>query len=122
MTNPIIQKIKDMHEKFNITSEQVPTFTSNERKFRIEAMQEELDEYFVSMTKEDDLDAVVDLVVFALGTLERQGMLDSFEEAFNRVMSANMQKELGPNDKRGSFQLDLVKPEGWVAPDLSDLV
>ena len=49
-------------------------------------------------------------------------MLEVFEEAFERVMIANCQKEIGQNQKRGSFQLDLVKPKGWTAPDLSDLV
>ena len=62
------------------------------------------------------------MVVFALGTAERQGMLEVFEEAFNRVMKANMAKELGPNKKRNSFALDLVKPKEWTAPVLTDLV
>lgn len=114
--------IKKMHEHFKITSEKIPEFTREEKKFRIAAMQEELNEYEFSNRKEDELDALVDLVVFALGTAERQGMLDVFREAYSRVMAANMTKELGPNDKRGSFELDLVKPEDWVAPDLRDLI
>ena len=57
-----------------------------------------------------------------MGTAERQGMLEVFDEAFKRVILANCKKEIGQNQKRGSFQLDLVKPEGWTAPDLSDLV
>lgn len=117
----ITNLIKQMHTKFGITSEQVP-FSKTEKEFRICAMREEIDEYIESETKEDELDAIVDLVVFALGTLERQGMLEVFDEAFKRVMIANCKKEIGQNQKRGSFQLDLVKPEGWTAPDLSDLV
>ena len=117
----ITNLVKQMHIKFGITSEEVP-FSEEEKKFRICAMQEELDEYKEAETKEDQLDAIVDLVVFALGTLERQGMLEVFDEAFKRVMIANCKKEIGKNQKRGSFQLDLVKPEGWNAPDLSDLV
>ena len=112
----ITNLVKMMHNKFGITSEKVP-FSEEEKKFRICAMQEELDEYKEAETKEDQLDALVDLVVFAMGTAERQGMLEVFDEAFKRVMIANCKKE-----KRGSFQLDLVKPEGWTAPDLSDLV
>jgi hypothetical protein len=65
---------------------------------------------------------MVDLVVFALGTVERMGLLDVFEPAYNRVMAANMQKHLGGNAKRGNFQIDLIKPKGWEAPVLSDLV
>jgi hypothetical protein len=117
----MINLIKQMHRKFGITSEQVK-FSDEEKKFRICAMQEELDEYKEATSKEDELDALVDLVVFALGTAERQGMLEVFTEAYQRVMVANCQKEIGQNQKRGSFQLDLVKPKGWTAPDLSDLV
>lgn len=119
--NEMLQRLKDMHFKFGITDKHI-AFSSEEKQFRIVAMQEELDEYKDAHTKEDELDAIVDLVVFALGTAERQGMLEVFEEAFHRVMNANCAKEVGTNKKRGSFAIDLVKPEGWVAPDLSDLV
>lgn len=119
--NEMLQRLKDMHVKFNITCQHLD-FSEEEKRFRITAMQEELDEYSNASTKEDELDALVDLVVFALGTAERQDMLDVFEEAFHRVMNANCAKEVGANKKRGSFAIDLVKPEGWVAPDLSDLV
>lgn len=110
-----------MHKKFNITSEQI-AFTNKEKRFRIKAMQEELDEYCDATNEADELDALVDLVVFTLGTAERQGLLHVFEEAFKRVMEANCEKQLGRNKKRDNFQIDLVKPEGWTAPDLHDLV
>lgn len=114
-------QIKEMHKKFKITHEEI-LFSGLEKEFRITAMQEELDEYRDANNLEDELDALVDLVVFALGTAERQGILEVFIEAFNRVMFANMQKELGGNAKRGNFQIDLVKPEGWQSPVLSDLI
>jgi len=117
----MLNLVKQMHQKFGITSDKVK-FSDEEKKFRICAMQEELDEYKEATSKEDELDALVDLVVFALGTAERQGMLEVFDEAFYRVMIANCKKEIGTNQKRGLFQLDLVKPKGWTAPDLKDLV
>jgi len=119
--NNMLIRIKDMHYKFGIRDKDIP-FSREEKAFRITAMQEELDEYTCANTKEDELDALVDLVVFALGTAERQGMLEVFDEAFQRVMNANCAKRVGGNKKRGSFAIDLVKPEGWKAPDLSDLV
>lgn len=122
LSNNMITQVKTMHEKFQITSDNVKVFSEEEKRFRICAMQEELDEYKEAEAREDQLDALIDLVVFALGTAERQGLLEVFEEGFNRVMTANMQKELGQNQKRGSFQLDLVKPKGWVAPEHTDLV
>ena len=58
-TNDMLQKIKDMHQKFGITNEHVG-FTKEEKNFRITALQEELDEYSDASTKEDELDALVD--------------------------------------------------------------
>jgi predicted HAD superfamily Cof-like phosphohydrolase len=71
---------------------------------------------------EKQFDAVIDLVVFAMGTAERQGF--EFDEGFKRVMDCNLQKELAKSSiksKRG-FSLDLIKPEGWKPPSLIDLV
>jgi len=119
--NRMLTYIKKMHNKFGIPSERV-YFTDEEKKFRIECLKEEVQEYEEAINPEDELDALVDLVVFAFGTAERQGMLDIFEDAFNRVMSANLSKEVGPNQKRGGFALDLVKPIGWQAADLTDLI
>lgn len=48
----------------------------------------------------------------------------NFIEAWQRVHNANMTKrraEKTSDSKRGST-VDVVKPEGWVPPDLSDLV
>jgi predicted HAD superfamily Cof-like phosphohydrolase len=117
----LLDKIQEMHTKFQITNSEIP-FTQEEKDFRIRAMQEELDEYEEASTLEDELDALVDLCVFAFGTAERMNLLGVFEEAYNRVMQANLQKELGTNEKRGSFEIDLVKPDGWQSPILTDLV
>ena len=130
--NIMLQRIQRMHQKFGMSPSTVP-FSDKEKEFRVMAMREEIDEYedivrpFVSedemyLSLADELDAIVDLVVFAIGTADRQGLLPIFEEAFEMVMMANCQKEVGENQKRGSFQLDLVKPEGWKAPDLVPLI
>ena len=113
--------IEEMHEKFELQPE-VVEFTPSEKQFRIIAMREEISEYEVATTKADELDALVDLIVFALGTVYRQGFMNVFAEAFGRVMRANLKKKIGSHKKRGSFERDLVKPEGWTAPDLTDLV
>ncbi len=111
-----------MHEKFGIDSTTLPSFNIEEKDFRIAAMQEELNEYELAENDADHLDALVDLCVFTIGTAERMGFLDVFEEAFDRVMQSNMTKTLGPNNKRGSFELDLVKPPGFKPANLDDLV
>jgi hypothetical protein len=64
----------------------------------------------------DEYDALLDLIVFAVGTLDRQGL--PLLKGFEKVMKANMAKEVGQNgDKRGGFKRDLVKPKGWIGPE-----
>lgn len=115
----MINQIIEMHKHFKISD---VAFSLEEKQFRIAAMKEELQEYIDAINPEDELDALVDLIVFALGTVDRQGWSNVFDTAFNRVMVANMAKQVGPQQKRGSFALDLVKPEGWEPADLTDLV
>lgn len=121
--NQMCSLIKEMHKKFGINYEGEPrVLTPEEKKFRFEGMKEEVNEFFDSNDIEEQFDALIDNAVFTLGTAERMGLLNAFEEGFHRVMEANMKKELGPNNKRGSFSIDLRKPIGWIAPNHSDLV
>lgn len=122
MQNNQLSAVKKMHDKFGINFNQLPHFNEHEKQFRIACLQEELDEYRDATAPEDELDALVDLIVFAFGTVERQGFEKIFDRAFYRVMKANMQKQLGPNNKRGGFSIDLQKPEGWVSPKHHDLI
>ena len=116
----MLEWIAVMHEQFGITHWQIPS-SSKERMFRYEAFLEEAKEYLEATTDEARLDALVDLVVFALGAADREGYLGVWDTAYRRVMEANLNKTLGPNTKRGSYELDLIKPEGWEPADLSDL-
>jgi hypothetical protein len=98
---------------------------------------------------EQILDALVDLQVVLLGTIQLLGFFSTtpsiiipgmvgdeykdnagqvkhsvFEEAYLRVWIANMKKvrcESAEDSKRG-FAIDLKKPEGWTPPVLVDLV
>lgn len=93
--------------------------------FRVGFLQEEFQEYCEASDDGDlerMLDALVDLVYVALGTAYQHGF--DFNEAWRRVHAANMAKvrvERASDSKRGSTY-DVVKPAGWRAPDLSDLV
>lgn len=94
-------------------------------KFRLDMLQEELDEARKAFEEKDAdgvVDAIIDLSVFAIGTL------DAFEvdayEAWARVHEANMAKEPGVKPGRPNpwkFP-DLLKPEGWQAPSHHDNV
>lgn len=92
-------------------------------KFRVKLMTEELREYVTAENLLEELDALVDLVYVAVGTAISQGF--DFDEAWQRVHAANLQKVRalpdGSNSARSSGQ-DVVKPPGWRTADLSDLV
>lgn len=119
----LFEQVEAMHMKFGIKYVGAPRLLSKEeRAFREDCLQEELDEYFAANTLEDQFDALLDLLVFALGTIQRQGL--PLEEGFARVMQANMAKQLATkaSDSKRNFEIDLVKPIGWTAPELRDLV
>lgn len=118
--------IRDFHEKFGLVYNGGPRPLDRElHNFRQAFMQEELDEYESAHEADDlegQLDALVDLAYVLLGTAYLQGL--PFAEAWRRVHEANMTKvraERAEDSKRGST-FDVVKPEGWTAPDHSDLV
>jgi len=119
----LFSQVEAMHAKFGIKYTGAPRALSvEERVFRETCLAEELAEYHEAKTLEDEFDALLDLLVFTLGTIQRQGF--PLEPGFNRVMAANMQKELATtaSASKRNFQIDLVKPIGWTAPDLRDLV
>lgn len=110
--------VKAMHTKFELANTTGPThLTPEEKVFRLRAMQEELTEYLDSSELVDEYDALLDLLVFTVGTLERHGF--PLLAGFQAVMEANLKKELAGSaeaSKRG-FSRDLVKPAGWTGPE-----
>ena len=137
--------VADFHEKFQLEYNGKPRVLPFDLgKFRLDFNQEELDEWKdfagkglmavaqepvdaadVTHCLEMQLDAHVDQLYVLLGTVYLQGLMPVFEEAWRRVHAANMAKVRalrdGSDSKRGSAY-DVVKPEGWIAPDHSDLV
>ncbi len=93
----------------------------DEKNYRVSAMLEEISEYMAARTRDEELDALIDLVVFALGTAVRHGF-NRWDEAFERVMEANDKKIPGKSGKRGGWEMDLIKPDGWEPPDLREFV
>jgi len=120
--------IHDFHEKFRLVYDGPPkTLEDDLLEFRVKFMQEELDEYAEAAEKGDlegQLDAMIDLIYVALGTLLLQGLLPAFAPGWKRVQSANMAKvrtELVEDSKRGST-FDVTKPEGWKPPTHTDII
>lgn len=118
----LIQDIAKMHTKFGVnktadslSGDQLRTYL----KFRIDMVQEEVTELkdaFVEGDAEGVVDALIDVIVFALGTLDVFGV--DPEKAWTAVMEANMAKEPGVKASRPNpFGFpDLIKPEGWSGP------
>jgi len=89
-------------------------------QFRIGMMQEELDETknaFEKKDAEEIVDGIIDLCVFAIGTLEVFGV--DANKAWDEVYRANMSKEVGIKEGRPNplGLPDLVKPKGWKGPN-----
>lgn len=87
--------------------------------FRGEQIEEELSEYGAALAAGDAegmVDALIDITVFALGTLAIAGV--DIQEAWDEVHLANMAKERGVKPGREqSGGWDLIKPEDWSEPD-----
>ena len=92
-------------------------------EFRIGMMQEELDETknaYKENNAEEMVDGIIDLCVFAIGTLEVFGV--DANKAWDEVYKANMSKEVGIKQGRPNplGLPDLVKPKGWKGPSHED--
>lgn len=123
-----VADIHEMHTKFgvnrvvqNLTPEQLKQYL----EFRIKMLAEELKETQDAFAEKDAdgvVDGIIDLCVFAIGTLDAFNV-DSYE-AWARVRDANMAKEPGVKEGRPNpFGFpDLIKPEGWTAPTHVDNV
>lgn len=123
-----VQDVAEMHAKFGLSGNVARMRLAELReflRFRVRFVAEEsieLRDAEWEMSPEGVVDALIDLCVVAIGTLEAFGV--DGHEAWRRVHAANMAKVPGVNEARPNpFGLpDLVKPAGWVAPDHSDNV
>lgn len=98
--------------------------TSAELEYRISFLKEELLE-FVNAAHANDhagmLDALVDLAWVCIGTAHYMGA--PFHEAWQRVLSANLQKirDTSGDHKRGAAE-KIRKPVDWQPPDIAALI
>lgn len=66
------------------------------------------------------VDGLIDLKYFLLGVVYKHGISEQvFNEMFQAVHEANMEKKLGVKKGREGFgnSADAVKPEDWVPPE-----
>lgn len=109
-----------MHKKYGFHKAMRDMDEETRRKyleFRADFLQEELDELRANINNpEEVVDALIDLIVVATGTLDLFDI--NAQRAWQEVHRANMSKAVGMKETRqNDFGApDLVKPEGWVAP------
>lgn len=119
MSSNWVEDIETMHHKYGV-NEKIREFNANKLaeflQFRIRFLQEELTELQSAQSGDDAVDALIDLCVVAIGTLNAFDV-NSFE-AWDKVLAANMAKEVGIKASRPNplGLPDLIKPEGWTAP------
>jgi hypothetical protein len=118
-----VQDIADMHRKFGV-NEAVRKMDKDKLKafleFRIRFLQEELDEMKNTDDPAEVTDALIDLCVVAIGTMDALDI--NAHQAWDEVHRANMAKQVGVKASRPNplGLPDLIKPEGWVAPSHDD--
>jgi len=109
-------------EKFMRACDQtVGTENLEQYKLYHELIREEVQELEDSRTKEDDLDALIDILVVTIGAIHSMGA--DGEGAWKEVMSTNFAKidhETGKVRKREDGKV--LKPLGWTPPNLKPFV
>lgn len=124
-----VSNIAAMHQKFGVNPV-IRTLSPEHLRmfleFRIKFLEEELNEMKLAFESgdpaqaEDIVDALVDLCVVSIGTLDAFDV--DAELSWDRVHEKNMQKEPGikPSRPNPLGLPDLIKPAGWTSPTHAD--
>ena len=125
MSDNWAKDIQDMQDKFKTKLWMFNNFDNQEAldkylEFRLQFLNEELRETeaaFTNRDAEEIVDGLIDLCVVAIGTLDAFGV--DANKAWNEVLKANLSKEVGIKPERPNplGLPDLIKPEGWQAPN-----
>ena len=125
MSDNWAKDISEMHDKFGVhewfeAHKDDPELMAKYLRFRLkmcnEEMNETLDAALYDRDPEEIVDGLIDLCVFAIGTLDVFGV--DANKAWDAVYEKNMQKRVGVKPGRPNpFGLpDLLKPVGWTSP------
>lgn len=115
--------LNDMHAHFGF-HEAIDAMDAEKLKamlvFRTKFLQEELNELKCANSAEDVVDALIDLCVVAIGTLDAYNVVSQI--AWDEVHLKNMLKERGIKPERPNplGLPDLIKPQGWTPPNHAD--
>ena len=120
MTNPF----RDQEKFMRACDQSVDSFNELQYTMYIKLITEEHQEFLEATLAEDpteQLDALIDILVVTIGAIHSMGA--DAEGAWKEVMKTNFAKidsETGKVRKREDGQV--LKPVGWVSPDLKPFV
>ena len=108
--------VRDWFEENKDNKDLMAKYLRFRLKMCMEEMNETIDAAMFDKDAEETVDGLIDLCVFAIGTLDVFGV--DANEAWDRVYEANMAKKAGVKPGRPNpFGLpDLLKPGGWTPP------
>ena len=128
MSTNWFKDMQDMHTKYGVgewfeANKEDKELMRKYLMFRLLMCNEEMQETLQAVNsgnQEEVVDGLIDLCVFAIGTLEVFGV--DAEKAWDQVYNANMNKQVGVKPGRPNpFGLpDLLKPGGWTPPTHED--
>lgn len=97
----------------------IGSLDGNDKDWLINVLEEETEEFSAAHATVDQIDALCDLIYFAIGGMARMGLdEDTAIECFNAVHAANMMKAKGKKDGRiYDGVTDAIKPENFVSPE-----
>lgn len=112
--------VRDFHEKFGLTVNDVPSFPSAEvEDLRAELVREEAAE-LIEAIKAGSIAEIAkeaaDVLYVVLGAMVSYGI--ELEPVWKAVHESNMQKVGGLKSATGK----ILKPEGWKKPDILSLI
>lgn len=114
MTNPF----RDQEKFMRACDQTVDDYNEAQYKLYCDLIEEEYNELSTSQNKTEALDALVDILVVTIGAIHSMGA--DAEGAWKEVMRTNfakIDKETGKVRKREDGKV--LKPMGWVPPDLT---
>jgi predicted HAD superfamily Cof-like phosphohydrolase len=117
MTNPFNDQLRFMQACDQTTGVANP----NQKQLYIDLIREECEELYQAETAQDELDALIDILVVTIGAIHSAG--HDAEGAWHEVMRTNFAK-IDPITGKVRKREDgkVLKPEGWTPPDLAPYV
>jgi len=125
-----IDELLELVAEFQVATDQTVNIEPSlinikESNLRYDLMKEENEEYLHAAMQKDKveiLDACIDKMYILLGTINAHGLQSIFTEAFNRVHSNNMTKVGSDGKVTRNEQGKILKPQGFKAVTLTDLI